>query len=100
MPFTRCCLEVGTEIEATDPDPEPLDAFRPRIEAAMIKAARDAKIRTTWSTPDEEYEAAILAFIRRVLDASITAGPENDGSGRTRHLSRRRTVGPQHGGSR
>jgi (1->4)-alpha-D-glucan 1-alpha-D-glucosylmutase len=49
------------------PDPEALDAFRPRIEAAMIKAVREAKIRTTWSTPDEEYETAILAFIGRAL---------------------------------
>src|ERR1700710_1652185 len=53
------------------PDPEALDAFRPRIEAAMIKAVREAKVRTTWSTPDEEYEAAMLAFIRRALDVSL-----------------------------
>jgi (1->4)-alpha-D-glucan 1-alpha-D-glucosylmutase len=52
------------------PDQEPLDAFRPRIEAAMIKAAREAKIRTTWATPDDDYETAILTFIRRALDAS------------------------------
>jgi (1->4)-alpha-D-glucan 1-alpha-D-glucosylmutase len=53
------------------PDPQALDDFRPRIEAATIKAVREAKIHTTWATPDDDYETAIPTFIRRALDASL-----------------------------
>ena len=37
----------------------------------MIKAVREAKIYTTWSKPDGDYETAILTFIRRALDGSV-----------------------------
>jgi len=53
------------------PGQQALDAFRSRIEAAMIKAVREAKVHTTWSTPDQAYETAMLAFIRRALNVSV-----------------------------
>lgn len=53
------------------PDSQDLDAFRTRIEAAMMKAVREAKLHTTWSTPDQAYETAMLAFIRRALSVSV-----------------------------
>ncbi|NIP80015.1 MAG: malto-oligosyltrehalose synthase, partial [Gemmatimonadetes bacterium] len=41
-----------------------------RAVAYMRKAAREAKLRTSWTSPDEAYEGALEAFIRTLL-----AGP-------------------------
>jgi (1->4)-alpha-D-glucan 1-alpha-D-glucosylmutase len=54
------------------PDPAETDAFRMRLEGAMVKAMREAKVHTTWAAPDAAYEDAVLAFIRHALDASRT----------------------------
>jgi malto-oligosyltrehalose synthase len=41
----------------------------------LVKAMREAKTRTSWTDPDEGYEAGVLAFTRAVLgDAALTAG--------------------------
>src|SRR5690606_11382827 len=45
-----------------------LAAFAERIVAYMIKASREAKARTSWTAPDEEYEAGLERFVRRILD--------------------------------
>jgi (1->4)-alpha-D-glucan 1-alpha-D-glucosylmutase len=37
--------------------------LRERLKAAMLKAAREAKLHTSWINPDEEYEAALERFI-------------------------------------
>jgi (1->4)-alpha-D-glucan 1-alpha-D-glucosylmutase len=34
----------------------------------MLKAVREAKLRTSWTDPDAEYEHAIETFITRLLD--------------------------------
>ncbi len=52
--------------------PGPLDeaalaAWRERIERYMIKAAREAKANTSWISPNEEYESALLGFVRALL---------------------------------
>lgn len=39
-----------------------------RIEAYMVKAAREAKIRSSWSSVNSAYEAALQDFIRGILD--------------------------------
>jgi (1->4)-alpha-D-glucan 1-alpha-D-glucosylmutase len=39
-----------------------------RIVAYMIKASREAKVRTSWTAPDQEYEAGLERFVRRILD--------------------------------
>jgi (1->4)-alpha-D-glucan 1-alpha-D-glucosylmutase len=39
-----------------------------RIVAYMIKASREAKEETAWTNQDPEYEAALEAFVRRILD--------------------------------
>ena len=44
--------------------------FRKRIDAYMMKALREAKIHTSWLSPDEAYERAVTRFIDAVLDAS------------------------------
>ncbi len=38
-----------------------------RIEAAMLKAAREAQVHTTWINPDPDYEEALSRFVRQTL---------------------------------
>ncbi len=51
---------------------EPLDqaglaAFRERIERAMLKAIREAKVHTSWINPEPQYEEATLGFVGALL---------------------------------
>ncbi len=39
-----------------------------RLVAYFTKAMREAKIHTTWLSPDEEYEQGVLRFVRAILD--------------------------------
>ncbi|MGH2736526.1 MAG: malto-oligosyltrehalose synthase [Actinomycetota bacterium] len=49
----------------------PLDAER--AAGYMLKAAREAKVHTTWSDPQAEHEQAVEAFVRAVLqDTTFT----------------------------
>lgn len=45
------------------------DAYVERIVAYMRKAAREAKLHTSWLSPEPDYEAALEAFVRAVLQA-------------------------------
>ncbi|HSS28161.1 MAG TPA: malto-oligosyltrehalose synthase, partial [Usitatibacter sp.] len=45
-----------------------LAAYRDRIVAYMQKAAREAKLRTSWANVNKAYEEAMEAFIRSLLD--------------------------------
>ncbi len=47
-----------------------LPAYRERIEAYMRKALREAKTTTSWTTPNEAYEKAVLQFVGEVLAPS------------------------------
>jgi (1->4)-alpha-D-glucan 1-alpha-D-glucosylmutase len=49
-------------------DPSGIHALRERVAAYMLKAAREAKERTSWVAPDEEYEEALGRFVGGVLD--------------------------------
>jgi (1->4)-alpha-D-glucan 1-alpha-D-glucosylmutase len=40
-----------------------LAAFRERVQAAMLKSMREARVRTSWTTPDADYENALRAFV-------------------------------------
>lgn len=42
-------------------------AFRERIAAYMAKATMEAKVHTSWVNPNEEYDAAVRAFVTRIL---------------------------------
>ena len=44
-----------------------LAAFRERVEAYAIKAAREAKASTSWISPNEDYERALAGFVRGLL---------------------------------
>jgi (1->4)-alpha-D-glucan 1-alpha-D-glucosylmutase len=39
-----------------------------RIKDYMLKAAREAKRRTSWTIPDEGYEQALIQFVEAILD--------------------------------
>ena len=43
-------------------------AYRERVEGYMIKAVREAKVRTSWTESDSAYEEALLQFVRGVLE--------------------------------
>ncbi|HEU4650458.1 MAG TPA: malto-oligosyltrehalose synthase, partial [Croceibacterium sp.] len=44
-----------------------LEAYRKRVSDYAIKAAREAKLRTSWLRIDTEYEAALGAFVNALL---------------------------------
>ena len=46
----------------------PIDADR--LSAYLVKALREAKLRTSWSQPDPAYEASVTAFATRFIDDS------------------------------
>ncbi|MDE2264075.1 MAG: malto-oligosyltrehalose synthase [Gammaproteobacteria bacterium] len=50
------------------PEEAALDEYRQRIEAYMLKAAREAKSRTSWAAADPQYEEALTQFIRAALE--------------------------------
>ncbi|WP_076998364.1 malto-oligosyltrehalose synthase [Variovorax sp. KK3] len=53
-------------------DAEARAPFTERIVAYMQKAAREAKVHTRWTYPDEAYEKALEGFVRALL------GPDAD----------------------
>ncbi|MGH6990412.1 MAG: malto-oligosyltrehalose synthase, partial [Stellaceae bacterium] len=57
-----------------EPDATPLATFRDRIAGYMVKAVREAKLNSRWATPNLAYEAALEAFIERLLDPARSAG--------------------------
>jgi (1->4)-alpha-D-glucan 1-alpha-D-glucosylmutase len=52
---------------AAEPDQAGLDAIRIRIREYMIKAIREAKVNTSWISPNAAYEEALSAFVDRIL---------------------------------
>jgi (1->4)-alpha-D-glucan 1-alpha-D-glucosylmutase len=55
-------------LEIAAPEDEGLSDLAERIVGYMIKASREAKLRTSWTAPDTDYEAGLERFVRRVLD--------------------------------
>jgi len=53
-------------------DQQQLEAFGKRIEGAMLKAVREAKVLTSWMAPNAAYEEGVTTFVRHALDASRT----------------------------
>jgi len=53
-----------------EPDAEALKTFADRIEGAMIKSIREAKVHSTWAAPNAEYEDAVKGFLHECLDVS------------------------------
>ena len=53
-----------------EPGSEEYEAFRGRIREYMLKAAREAKVNTSWINPNVIYEDALMIFVDAVLDRS------------------------------
>ncbi len=52
----------------------PNEAYIARIQAHMVKASREAKVHTSWTKVDEEYEAMLCEFVRAILDRRRSSG--------------------------
>ncbi len=50
------------------PGPEELASMRERFAAFLIKALREAKLRTSWTDEDSAYEESVTAYAARLLD--------------------------------
>ncbi|MDQ6669705.1 MAG: malto-oligosyltrehalose synthase [Chloroflexota bacterium] len=67
-PFCSDGVEgVLTTADGSEPE------FVRRINEFMLKALKEAKIHTSWITPNLEYEQAVQQFVRAVLDPSDPA---------------------------
>ncbi len=44
-----------------------LENFRERISSYMLKAIREAKLHTSWTQPNPEYESAVTRFVEKIL---------------------------------
>src|SRR6185503_5814684 len=53
------------------PSERELTSLKERLQAYMLKAAREAKLRTSWINPDAEYEAALERFILGSFENSL-----------------------------
>ena len=60
-------------LELAPEDAAGVAAFAERIAGWQEKALREAKLRTSWSAPDAEYEQACRDFLTGVLDGSRPA---------------------------
>jgi (1->4)-alpha-D-glucan 1-alpha-D-glucosylmutase len=45
-----------------------LKSLAERMKAFIVKAAREAKLHTTWTQPDEKYERGLTSFVEQALD--------------------------------
>jgi (1->4)-alpha-D-glucan 1-alpha-D-glucosylmutase len=52
------------------PGPAEREQYRERIEQYMLKATREAKAKTSWVSPNEDYERATREFVAALLDSS------------------------------
>lgn len=53
----------------TPPNDEERQELIARLQQYMIKAIHEAKLRTSWIDPDEEYDNAVSAFVQNTLQA-------------------------------
>ena len=45
-----------------------------RVKGYVVKAAREAKLRTSWSEPDERYEHVVTSFVDTLVARPETSG--------------------------
>ena len=48
-------------------DLEPSDTWVSRLQEYLVKALREAKVNTSWESPDDNYENACKDFIKRII---------------------------------
>jgi (1->4)-alpha-D-glucan 1-alpha-D-glucosylmutase len=49
-------------------DPESLALLRSRLQAYLLKAGREAKLKSSWIAPNAEYEKAVSEFVARAFE--------------------------------
>jgi (1->4)-alpha-D-glucan 1-alpha-D-glucosylmutase len=54
-------------------DANGLAAFAERMAQFAVKAAREAKLHTSWTAPDPDYEQALERFVRGTLDPKASS---------------------------
>ncbi len=55
--------------EGLDPATDAHAAFVARMQAYMEKALREGKVHTSWTNPDEAYEAGVRGFVAAILSS-------------------------------
>ena len=58
---------VGVWPPDAEPDGEPPRELIERLQAYMMKAVKEAKLHTSWLTPNQGYEDAVTRFVERAL---------------------------------
>jgi (1->4)-alpha-D-glucan 1-alpha-D-glucosylmutase len=58
---------VSPPVRENADDEENLKTFRTRIVTFILKAAKEAKLRTSWTDPNAAYEKALQDFVERAL---------------------------------
>jgi (1->4)-alpha-D-glucan 1-alpha-D-glucosylmutase len=53
---------------SSSPSESELGSLKERLKAYMLKAVREAKLRTSWINPDADYEAALERFVVQSLE--------------------------------
>lgn len=48
------------------------EGFVERIQHYMTKALKEAKINSSWTEPNEEWESAVSSFVQRILDENLS----------------------------
>ncbi len=64
------------------PEAEQLLSLKERLKAYMLKAVREAKLRTSWINPDADYEAALERFVVQSLESPAFVKEVNDAGAR------------------
>lgn len=68
VPVARDELLIYQSLVAIWPlEDDPDNDLVARLTATMIKSAREAKVETSWTAPDEAYESALAEFIAAIL---------------------------------
>jgi|HubBroStandDraft_2_1064218.scaffolds.fasta_scaffold00448_2 (1->4)-alpha-D-glucan 1-alpha-D-glucosylmutase len=49
-------------------DPARVAQYSERLQLAMVKSVREARVHSNWISPDTQYEGAVTEFIRSALD--------------------------------
>jgi (1->4)-alpha-D-glucan 1-alpha-D-glucosylmutase len=70
----------------TPPGDAELKSLTERLKAYMLKAVREAKVRTSWINPDAEYEAALERFVVQSLESPVFLKDVNDAVARIARL--------------
>ena len=63
-------LIYQTLVGAWPLDAEEVPSFRERLQAYLVKAQREAKVHTSWMTPNGCYEEGVARFINTILEPS------------------------------